>query len=110
EMAGYYQRVYSASWIEINPHTAHKHRIGQGDVVRVSSEHGSITARAVLSEVLQPQTIAIPFGMGHTSGGRYAKGIGVNPYEILAEVSDNLWGRPAKMATRVKLQKTERIS
>ena len=60
--------------------------------------------------MLEPQTIAIPFGMGHTSGGRYAKGVGVNPYEILAEVSDGLWGKPAKLATRVKIDKLERPS
>jgi anaerobic selenocysteine-containing dehydrogenase len=109
EMFGYYQRVYSTSWVEINPHTARHHRIDQGDLVRISSDHGSISARAVFNEVLEPQTIAIPFGMGHTSGGRYAKGAGVNPYEILAEVSDRLWGKPAKLATRVKIDKSERL-
>lgn len=109
EMFGYYQRVYSGSWIEINPHTAHNHHIEQGDMVRVSSALGSVSARAVLSEMLEPGTIAIPFGMGHTSGGRYAKGVGVNPYEILSEVSDTLCGKPAKLATRVKIQKSERI-
>jgi anaerobic selenocysteine-containing dehydrogenase len=109
EMFGYYQRLYSATWVEINPHTAHRHHISQGDLVRISSDLGSISARAVFNEVLEPQTIAMPFGMGHTSGGRYAKGVGVNPYEILAEVSNNLWGKPAKMATRVKIHKPERI-
>ncbi len=110
EMFGYYHRVYSDSWVEINPHTAHTHHIKHGDFVRVSSEFGSISARAIFNEVLEPETIAVPFGLGHTSGGRYAKGVGVNPYEILAEVSDNLLGKPAKMATRVKIQKSERTS
>lgn len=109
EMFGYYHRVYSDSWVEINPHTAHEHHIRHGDMVRISSEQGSITTRAVFSEMLEPHTIAVPFGMGHTSGGRYAKGVGVNPYEIVAEVSDNLWGKPAGMATRVKIQKTGKV-
>jgi anaerobic selenocysteine-containing dehydrogenase len=108
EMFGYYQRVYSDSWIEINPHTAHEHHIKQGDIVRISSPYGTISARAVLSEMLEPQTVAVPFGLGHTSGGRYAKAVGVNPYEIVAELSDELWGKPTKMVTKVKIQKTER--
>ena len=59
----------------------------------------------VFNEALQPHCVAVPFGLGHTSCGRYAKGVGVNPYEILAETSDNLVGRPATMATRVRVEK-----
>ena len=60
-------------------------------------------------ELLEPRTIAIPFGMGHTSSGRYAKGVGVNPYEIAVQTSDRLWGRPVKMATRVKIHKSDKV-
>ncbi|MFQ5512389.1 MAG: molybdopterin-dependent oxidoreductase, partial [Candidatus Krumholzibacteriia bacterium] len=110
EMFGYYHRVYSGSWIELNPHTAQSHRIEEGDRAEVTSEHGSIGARVVFNEMLEPETVAVPFGQGHTSGGRYAKGVGVNPYEILAEMSDDVWGRPVRMATRVKIRKSERTT
>ncbi len=110
EMFGYAHRVYSNSWVEVNPHTARKHRIKEGDGVRVSSEAGAVVARAVFNEMLEPETIAIPFGLGHTSGGRHARGVGVNPYEVVAAVSDGLWGKPAKMAVRVKIEKSERTS
>jgi len=62
----------------------------------------------MFNEAMEPSAVAVPFGMGHTSGGRYAEGVGVNPYEIIAEVSDPFWGKPAKAATRVKIQKTAR--
>jgi anaerobic selenocysteine-containing dehydrogenase len=108
EMFGYYQRIYWDSWIELNPHTAFKHRIKEQDLITVTSVEGTITARVVFNEMLEPHAVAVPFGMGHTSGGRYAKGVGVNPYEILAEVCDPLWGRPAKAATRVRIEKSGR--
>ncbi len=107
EMFGYYHRRYWDSWAELNPHTAHEHHISDDDWVTITSEIGSITTRVVFNEALEPNAVAVPFGMGHTSGGRYAKGVGVNPYEILVEVSDVLWGRPAKLGTRVKIQKAE---
>ena len=103
EMFGYYHRIYSDSWVELNPHTAHEHHINEGDRVTVTSQAGSITTRAVFNPALEPHSIAIPFGLGHTSGGRYAKDVGVNPYDILVESSDEFWGRPAGAATRVRV-------
>lgn len=105
EMFGYYQRVYWNSWVELNPETAHRHHLRQGDQVRVTSKNGSISAPVVINEALEPHSVAIPFGLGHTSCGRYAKGVGVNPYEITNQTTDNLFGRPATMATRVKIEK-----
>ncbi|HLG18460.1 MAG TPA: molybdopterin-dependent oxidoreductase [Bdellovibrionota bacterium] len=108
EMFGYPERIYWDSWVELNPHTAHEHHLVSEDWVKISSPAGSLRARVVFNEALEPHTVAVPFGMGHTSGGRYAKGVGVNPYEILTEVSDVLRGKPAKVATRVKIEKSER--
>jgi len=108
EMFGYYRRVYWESWIELNPELAHEHGISEGDWAEVASPEGSVKARVVINEALEPHVVAVPFGMGHTSGGRYAKGIGVNPYNILSEDCDYLWGKPAKACTRVKIAKTRR--
>ena len=105
EMFGYYHRVYGDSWVELNPATAERHHIKPKDRVRISSTAGSISARAVFNEATEPYTVAIPFGLGHTSCGRYAEGVGVNPYEILVAVSDNLLGKPATLATRVKIER-----
>lgn len=107
EMFGCHHRVYWNSWVELNPETAHHHDLEEGDWVRLTSQSGSISAPVVFSEGLQPHSVAVPFGLGHTSCGRYARGIGVNPYEILAETSDHLFGKPATMATRVKIEKYE---
>jgi anaerobic selenocysteine-containing dehydrogenase len=108
EMFGYYRRVYWESWVELNPETARAHHLSEDDWVEVKSPEGAIKARVVFNEALDPGVVAVPFGMGHKASGRYAKGIGVNPYDILAVESDYLWGRPAKTATRVKIAKTRR--
>lgn len=107
EMFGYSHRVYWDSWAEISPLTAHQHELDDGDRVTITSPRGSITTRVVLNEAAEPHTVSIPFGLGHTSGGRYARGVGVNPYEIVGEVADALWPRPVSLSTRVKIEKAE---
>ena len=103
EMFGYYHRVYNDSWVELHPEAARRHGIHEGDHVTLASEAGSLTTRAVLNPMMDPWAVAVPFGMGHTAGGRYARGRGVNPYELLQEVTVPAWGRPAKGVTKVTI-------
>jgi anaerobic selenocysteine-containing dehydrogenase len=69
--------------VEINPVTASSLGIREGDMVEISSPHGSLRAPAVLYPAIRPDTVAMPYGQGHTAG-RYAKrGVNVcelNPY------------------------------
>lgn len=67
------------SWVEINPRTAAALGIVDGDLVEVSSYHGSVRAPAVLHPAIRPEVVAMPYGQGHTAYGRYAKGKGANP-------------------------------
>lgn len=107
EMFGYAHRVHWDSWAEINPHTASRHHLSDGDRVTIRSPRGSVTTRLVFNEAMEPHVIAIPFGLGHTSGGRYARGIGVNPYEIMSGMTDPVWGRPTRLSTRVRIEKAK---
>jgi len=72
------------SWIEINPETASKLGIHDDDIVEVVSTQGktSIEAIVYLYPAIRPDTVAIPFGQGHTALGRYAEGRGCNPAQI----------------------------
>ena len=74
--------VMWGSWIEINPKTAASLGIADGDLVAISSPHGTIRAPAVLCRAIRPDTIAMPFGQGHTAFGRYAKDRGANVIEL----------------------------
>lgn len=88
------------SWIEINPRTAASLGIADGDVIEVSSYHGSVRAPALLYPAIRPEVIAMPYGQGHTAYGRYAKDNGANPISVnpYAAGSDT-------SAVRVKLAK-----
>lgn len=96
------------TWFEINPQTAREFSIEDNDVVRILSPYGEIEAVAVVFPGIRPDVIAIPIGQGHTEFGRYAKGRGSNPIDLLAPASDQVTGSLAWGATRVRLLPTGR--
>jgi anaerobic selenocysteine-containing dehydrogenase len=71
------------SWIEIHPDTAARLGIKDDDIVEVTSSAGKVEAIAYLFPALRPDTVAIPFGQGHTALGRWAKDRGCNPANLL---------------------------
>jgi menaquinone reductase, molybdopterin-binding-like subunit len=92
-----------STWVEINPQTASKLGIGDGDMVEIASAHGSIHAPAVISPGIAPDVIAMPAGQGHETFTRYASGRGSNPVKVLAPVVEPETGTLAWAATRVKV-------
>lgn len=91
------------SWVEINPTTAARLNVRQGDMVEVASPHGTLRAPAVLSPGVAPDTVAMPIGQGHENFSRYASGRGANPLAILAPKTEAETGALAWAATRVKI-------
>ncbi len=92
-----------SSWIEINPQAASKLGIAQGDLVEVTSQHGTLRSAAYLSPGIAPDVIAMPAGQGHTNYTRYASGRGENPVDLLAPTTEDTGGAVAWAATRVKI-------
>ena len=92
-----------SSWVEINPATAARLGIAQGDVVDVTSAHGTVRTAAYVSPGIAPDVLAMPAGQGHTTFTRYASGRGVNPVDLLAPVTEESTGAVAWAATRVKI-------
>jgi len=88
------------SWVEINPKTAATLGIVDGDLVEVSSNHGSVRAPAVLYPAIRPEVVAMPYGQGHTAYGRYAKDKGANPIVV-----NPFAGKSDISAIRVKVAK-----
>lgn len=77
------------SWVEIHPETADKLGLHNDDVVRISTAYGSVEAVVYRYPAIRPDTIAIPFGQGHTALGRWAENRGTNPVRLLpAEVNE----------------------
>jgi molybdopterin-containing oxidoreductase family iron-sulfur binding subunit len=94
------------SWVEIHPKKAAELGIVEGDIVEVTSRTGSIKAQAYLFPGIHPDAISIPIGQGHEALGRYAKGYGVNPFQILDAIFDKETGELAMHETRVRVSKT----
>jgi anaerobic selenocysteine-containing dehydrogenase len=93
------------TWVEINPHTAEELGIEDDDVVRIISEAGTVEVSVYKYPAIRPDTIAMPFGQGHTAYGIYAQGRGSNPMDILG-AHFNEAGDLAFRGMKVKLEKT----
>jgi molybdopterin-containing oxidoreductase family iron-sulfur binding subunit len=94
------------SCAELHPSTAKAMEISEGDVLLITSAHGSIRVKAYLMPGIHPGSVAVAIGQGHESYGRYATNIGVNPLKILDPIFDRDTGELALYATRVSISKT----
>lgn len=90
------------SWVEINPLTASRYGIADGDVVEITSAHGSAHIPAVVYPAIRPDVIAMPYGQGHSDYGRYAEGRGINPAALDPAAFDHPHGA---MRIRVRIAK-----
>ena len=99
----------SAMWdlpVEIDPKTAAKLNIANGDRVRVTSPKGSIEAFAYVHPAALPGVISMAIGQGHTHYGRYASGRGANPLSILSRTFEEATGVLVTGGTRVRLERS----
>jgi anaerobic selenocysteine-containing dehydrogenase/Fe-S-cluster-containing dehydrogenase component len=92
--------------IEVGTSAAARLAIDPGDVLRVETAAGAITAPAFVYPGLRGDTIAVAFGRGHTAYGRYAQNVGVNPGDLLPLAFDARSGAQAWTSTKAKVTKT----
>jgi anaerobic selenocysteine-containing dehydrogenase/Fe-S-cluster-containing dehydrogenase component len=81
------------NWAEIHPDTAAQFGLKEDyqsarlyagvNVIEISTPAGSVEIAVTISPVVKPGVIAMPYGQGHTDYGRYANGIGVNPWSFM---------------------------
>ena len=119
-------KIVWSSWVEIHPETATRLGIERGDIVEVKTADGTVKAPAYLYLGVRLDTIAIPLGQGHRSAtpiaawdpthqdatrdiqwgyGRYARNVGVNPFDLMPGASDAAGGF-VWTATKASLTKT----
>ncbi len=103
EMFGSSIHRYWTSWVEIHPETAKLYGVSDGAWIWLESSIGSLKVQAKVTPGILPNAVALPFGMGHWSSGRYAGGHGVNPNAILRNLYDPLSGKPALEATKIRI-------
>lgn len=105
EIYGLQLRMKWEPWVEINPQTAQRLGIADGDRVWLETPLGRIQATAKVFIGAMPQVINMPYGFGHTAYGRWASDRGANPNDIIGSHSDPLSGVTAWSSTRVKVYK-----
>jgi anaerobic selenocysteine-containing dehydrogenase len=105
EIFGPHMKEKWDSWVEINPETAQKMGIKDGDLVWVESRGGKLKSKARLFPGTHPNCIHIPYGQGHKAYGHWAKGRGINPNDILVREYDYLGGFVSYFSTRVNVYK-----
>ncbi|MBI5964160.1 MAG: molybdopterin-dependent oxidoreductase [Chloroflexi bacterium] len=93
------------TWVEINPVTAEELGLLDDDIVKITSEAGVLEVPVYRYPAIRPDTIAIPFGQGHTAYSRYAEGRGKNPADLLGQ-HFNEAGDLAFAGMKVKIEKT----
>lgn len=98
------------TWVEINPQAEIVHKLGlqNDDIVKIVSAAGEVEASVYLYPAIRPDTIAIPFGQGHSAYGQFAVGRGVNPADLFGP-HFNEAGDLAFAGVKVKIEKTGKV-
>ena len=97
-----------SSWVELNPTTADRLGVDTGDVVRLVTPRGSAEVPVYVNPAAHPDVAAVPMGQGHTDFGRYAKGRGINPLDLVEPATESETGALAWAGTRVRVETTGR--
>jgi anaerobic selenocysteine-containing dehydrogenase len=92
-------------WAELATRDAERLGIATGDQIELTSEAGSIEVPAVVRPEARPGTIALPLGPGHRDYGRYARGRGSNPPDLIG--ADSVEGTTSPVLSgRVRVLRT----
>src|SRR5262245_596143 len=109
------------SWAEIPTETAQKMGLRRGDLVKLTSPHGSIEVPAYPTDLIHPGAVAVAMGLGHKYPGGFAsQGIhatgtvsqpnylngGANPIELLSGAPDPASGGLPHLSVKVTLAAT----
>ena len=80
------------TWVELNPATAARFDVSEGDILELTSEHGTVKAQAYIHPAIRDGVLAMPLGQGHTEYGRYATGRGVNGFDLVSATPTEFGG------------------
>jgi len=91
----------------VHPQLLNQNRLTQGDFIEIISKWGRLEAPVYETESIHPALLLMGIGQGHEAYGRYASGIGMNPYLLLSPDSESITGAPEFYAS-VTIRKTGR--
>ena len=91
------------SWVEVGLGTARKLDVRNGEILELSTTHGTISAPVYVYPGIRDDVIAMPLGFGHTEYGTFAKGRGANALDLLGPQGGEF---VHYLSTRVRVRKT----
>ncbi len=94
------------SWLEVNPGTAERLGLRDGDMARVRSPYGEVEVPVWRYPGVREDVVALAMGGGHWEYGRFANGRGVNAMALLPAEVEQPSGALVKLATRVSVDAT----
>lgn len=109
ELAGVHTRSYWRPWVEINPETAARLHVRDGDWVNLISPSGRIQLRARVVPTVMPEVVTVPFGFGQRGSSHVGRAPVSNLQAIMAAEADFLSGIPSLISTRVRIEKAKHV-
>ena len=92
-------------FVEINPETAKKLSLRDGQFAVLTTPKGSARVRVHHFDGIRPGVLAMPRGLGHTAYDDYLANKGVNIHSLIGPVEDPASGLDAAWGIRAKLTK-----
>lgn len=90
-------------FVEINPETAQKLGLANGQAVSLTTPIGEARVRVDFFDGIMPGVVAMPRGLGHTAYDQFLAGKGVNVNQLVGSVDDPASGLDAAWGIRAKL-------
>ncbi len=105
QIAGEHLYANWESWLEINPQTAARLGVANGDKVWVQSHRGRVPATARLYGGVRPGVVHLPLGLGQSHGPDWACR-GANPLAIVEAVPEPVAGIARTADTFVRIYRS----
>lgn len=100
--------ITSIAWesmLFIHPETLEKKGLNQGDILKLVAGKKAILAPVYAYKGVHRDLIVMQLGLGHKKYGRYAEGIGSNPFDLLDSQSENVSGLISYLTTLSAVKK-----
>jgi molybdopterin-containing oxidoreductase family iron-sulfur binding subunit len=98
-------KITWTSWVEVSPATAKRLNVREGEILKLTSPHGTIEAPAYVYAGLRDDVVSVPLGFGHTAYGDFASGRGVNALDLLGGTRQGAAFLPY-VSTTVRVERT----